>query len=338
MIRFQHVEYLWLLLLIPIVILFYIYFLSWRAKKIKKMGDPELVNRLFKGQIPGRRTTRVVLFNLALFCSIVGLANLQAGGQIETTQRKGLDILFALDVSNSMLAKDISPDRLSAAKQFIYNLLDKMQGDRTGLIVFAGKSYLQVPLTIDYSAMKMILSSVNPSMIPTQGTVLADAIEMSNKAFKENESKHKVIVLISDGEDHDSKAEKAAKNAKENGAVIYTIGIGSPDGSTIFDPSTGKDKVDMQGEVVITKLNEDELRSIAKIGRGHYLRLSNINSTAISIMEAINKMETKKLGEVEFRNYKSYFQYFIGLALLFLILGWLLPEASKFSRNNPIAG
>lgn len=337
MIRFQHVEYLWLLLLIPIAITIYIYFLSWRLKKIKTMGNPELINRLLIGQIPGRRTTKFVLLILALFCGIIGMANLQAGGQVETTQRKGLDVLFALDVSNSMLAKDIGPDRISTAKQFIYNLLDKMQGDRTGLVVFAGKSYLQVPLTIDYSAMKMILSSVNPGMIPTQGTVLAEAIEMSDKAFRENEKKHKVIVLISDGEDHDSKSETAAKAARKNGAIIYTIGIGSPEGSTIFDPNTGKEKVDLSGATVITKLNEAELKNIAAIGGGQYLRLSNVNSTATAIMESINKMETKKLGEVEYKNYKSYFQYFIGLALLFLVIAWLLPEASKFSTKQSIA-
>ena len=337
MIRFQHVEYLWLLLLIPLAIFVYVYFLSWRKKKIKKIGDPELVNRLFKGQIAGRRTSRFVLFCLALLCCIIGMANLQAGGQLETTQRKGLDVIFALDVSNSMLARDINPDRISSAKQFIYNMLDKMQGDRTGLVVFAGKAYLQVPLTIDYSAMKMILSSVNPGMIPTQGTVLAEALQMSNEAFKETDTKHKVIVLISDGEDHDSKAEQAAKEARDKGAIIYTVGIGSPEGSTIFDPSTSKDKVDMNGATVITKLNEAELKDIATTGGGEYIKLTNVNSTATTIMASINKMETKKLGEVEYKNFKSYFQYFIGLGIIFLLIAWLLPEASTFSKNKIVA-
>jgi len=334
MIRFQHVEYLWLLLLLPIAVIIYISFLNWRKHKIKKIGDPELVKPLFKGRIAGRNTTRFVLLMLAMICGIIGMANLQAGGQVETTERKGLDIVFALDVSNSMLAKDIKPDRISSAKQLIYNMLDKMKGDRTGLVVFAGKSYLQVPLTIDYSAMKMILSSVNPGMIPSQGTVLADAIQLSNQSFKENETKHKVIVLISDGEDHDSKAESAAKDAKDKGAIIYTVGIGSPQGSTIFDATTGKDKVDINGETVITKLNEAELQNIAETSGGGYLRLTNVNSATETLIAEIGKMETKKLGELEYKNYKSYFQYFIGCGVIFLIIGWLLPEASLLPQHK----
>lgn len=332
MIRFQHFEYLWLLLLIPLAIVVYVTYLRWRKAGIKKLGDPQLVSQLLSGRIAGRSTTRFVLITLSLFFAILGLANLQQGSQTEKAERKGVDVFFALDVSKSMLARDVQPDRLTRAKQLITRMMDKMTNDRVGLVVFAGKSYLQVPLTIDYSAAKMLLETVNPDLVPTQGTVLSDAIDLSSESFSQKEKKHKAIVLISDGEDHDEKALDAAKKAADQGAVIYTVGIGSPQGSTIPDQVTGEQKLDENGQPVITKLNEDELKSLAKATGGTYTLLSNTSQAAEVLTDLIDNMEGKEYGSIQFTDYNSYFQYFMAAALLLMIAEWIIPAASMLKK------
>lgn len=334
MFRFQHIEYLWSLLLIPVVIVLYIVYLRWRRARLRKLGDPTLTRHLLAGRINGRSTTKFVLTALALFFAIIGLCNLQQGAQTEKAQRKGVDVFFALDVSKSMLARDVQPDRLTRAKQLITRMMDKMSNDRVGLVVFAGKAYLQVPLTIDYSAAKMLLETVNPEMIPTQGTVLSEAIDLSNTSFSQKEKKYKALVLISDGEDHDEKALDAAKKAAEQGVIIYAIGIGSPQGAPIIDPATGEQKLDENGQPVITKLNEDELKSLAQATGGTYTLLSNTGQVADGLLGAIDEMEGKNYGSVLFTDYNSYFQYFIAAALLLLVSEWLLPAAARLKKQS----
>lgn len=334
MFRFQHIEYLWFLLAIPLAVVLYVAYLQWRRAKLKKLGDPTLTRHLLAGRINGRSTTKFVLMALALFFAIFGLANLQQGAQTEKAQRKGVDVFFALDVSKSMLARDVQPDRLSRAKQLIARMTDKMSNDRIGLVVFAGKSYLQVPLTIDYSAAKMLLETVKPDLIPTQGTVLSEAIDLADQSFSQKEKKYKAIVLISDGEDHDEKAMDAAKKAVEQGVIIHTVGIGSPQGTTIIDPSTGEPKLDDNGQPVITKLNEDELKSLAQASGGTYTFLTNTNQAADKLVDIIDGMEGKNYGSVLFTDYNSYFQYFIAAALLLLIAEWLLPSATTLKKQS----
>ncbi|PSK95085.1 VWA domain-containing protein [Taibaiella chishuiensis] len=336
MFRFQHIEYLWLLLLVPLVVVVYIAYLQWRSSRIKRLGDPALVKNLLSGRINGRITTKFVLVTLALLSAILGLANLQMGAQTEKAERKGVDVFFALDVSKSMLARDIQPDRLSRAKMLIAGMMDKMKNDRVGLVVFAGKAYLQVPLTIDYSAARMLLETVKPDLIPTQGTVLSEAINLANTSFSQKEKKHKAIVLISDGEDHDEQALDAAKKAADQGVIIYTVGIGSPQGATIIDPETGEPKLDENGNPVITKLNEEELKSLAQATGGTYKLLANTNQVADYLTDLIDNMEGKNMGMVMFTDYSSYFQYFIGAALLLLIADWLLPAATIFKKKSTI--
>jgi len=333
MFRFQHIEALWALLLIPLAIALYIAYLQWRGSRLRKLGDPALIRNLLAGRINGRSTTKFVLLTAALGLAVVGLANLQRGAQTEKAQRKGVDVFFALDVSRSMLAKDVQPDRLTRAKQLISRMMDKMTNDRVGLVVFAGKSYLQVPLTIDYSAAKMLLETVTPDMVPTQGTVLSEAISLADESFSQKEKKYKTIVLISDGEDHDEKALDAAKKAAEQGAVIHAIGIGSPQGAPIIDAATGQQKLDENGQPVITKLNEEELKSLAAATGGSYTLLSNTNKTADELVGIIDEMEGKNYGSVLFTDYFSYFQYFIGAALLLLIAEWLLPAAAALRKQ-----
>lgn len=334
MFRFQNFEYLSLLVLVPIVIVLYIAYLRWRKSKINKLGDAALIKHLVTGRIAGRSTTRIVLLIAALFISIIGLANLQKGASTERAERKGVDVFFALDVSKSMLAKDVQPDRLTRAKQMITSMINQMSNDRVGLVVFAGKSYLQVPLTIDYSATKMLLETVSPDMIPTQGTVLADAINMANSSFSQKERKFKSIILISDGEDHDEKAIDAAKEAAKEGVIIHTIGIGSPQGSTIVDPATGEPKLDENGQPVVTRLNEEALKSLAEASGGTYTYLTNTKQAADKLVSLVDSMEGKSFGSVLFTDYNSYFQYFIAAALLLLIAEWLLPAATLLKKQQ----
>ncbi|GAA4448502.1 VWA domain-containing protein [Rurimicrobium arvi] len=334
MLRFQHSSYLTALVLIPVLIALFVALLLWRRKKLEQIGMVENVKSQLLGYIPARDTLKFILMATALVLVIIGCANLQKGGSTETVQRKGVDVMIALDLSKSMLAKDIQPDRLTRAKQLIERLTDKMSNDRVGLVIFAGRSYLQVPLTIDYSALKLILQTVTPDMIPTQGTVIGDAVKLCNASFSSKERKFKSIVLISDGEDHDETAIAAVKEATEQGAVIHTVGIGSPQGAPLFDPATNAPKLDEQGNQVITKLNEEELKSIAAAGNGTYTLLGNTDAAAGKIIDAVNSMEQRNLGAVVFANYTSYFQYFLFAGLLLLIAEWLLPGARRLQARN----
>lgn len=336
MYRFQHIEYLWLLALVPLAVLIYLAFYRWRKRSLGKLGDNALVQQQVYGHISGRKTTKFFLAVMAIVCCIIGLANFQQGSLTDTAERKGVDVLFALDVSKSMLAKDIQPDRLTRARQLIELMIDKMKNDRVGLVIFAGRAYLQIPLTIDYNSAKMLLSTVSTNNVPTQGTVLAEAIDMSRTAFSQKEKKYKTLILISDGEDHDDNAIKAAKVAAEEGVVIHTIGIGSPKGAPIIDPATGRQKVDEEGNMVISKLNEGILQDIARAGGGSYQLFNNASTLAANLNEAIASMESRSMGTVVYSEYESYFQYFLAASLLFSIMGFFIPTSRKVSASTPL--
>jgi Ca-activated chloride channel family protein len=235
-----------------------------------------------------------------------------------------------------MLAKDIQPDRLTRAKQLVMSMIDKMKNDRVGLVVFAGRAYLQVPLTIDYSAVKMMLQNVKTDMVPTQGTVISEAIDLARQSFSQKEKKYKSLVIISDGEDHDENAVAKAKEAADAGTIIHTVGIGSPEGTTIFDPETNSVKLDDNGNPVISKLNEDELRTIAAAGKGTYSLLRNADDVASKLVNEIDGMEQKSLGAVVFNSYASYFQYFLAIAVIALFIEWLL-SGSKLKAKTKTA-
>jgi Ca-activated chloride channel family protein len=234
-------------------------------------------------------------------------------------------VLIALDVSKSMLAADIQPDRLTRAKQLVLSMIDKMNNDRAGLIIFAGRAYLQVPLTIDYSALKMMLQYVHPGLVPSQGTVISQALDLSVNSFSQREKKYKSLVVISDGEDHDEDAIAKAKEIAERGIIIHTVGIGSPEGTTLYDPETKAVKLNDQGTPVVSKLNEEELKAIASAGGGTYNLLRNADDVAEKLVGEISGMEQKSLGAVVYSSYVSYFQYFLIAALLALIIEWCLP-------------
>jgi Ca-activated chloride channel family protein len=331
MLRFQHLPYLFVLALLPVLVLLFVYMLYWRRKKIKSLGEEQFILDQIKGYINGRNTLKFILLSIAFALFVIGFANLQTADRTEKVQRKGVDVLFALDVSKSMLAKDVQPDRLTRAKQLIMNIMDKMHNDRVGLVVFAGRSYIQVPLTVDYSAVKMMLQTVSPDLVPAQGTVIGDAIDMSLESFSKQERKYKSLIIISDGEDHDERALQKARDAAETGVTIHTIGVGSPQGATLFDESTKAVKLDDSGNPVISKLNEDELRGLAAAGHGTYNLLQNPEAIAAKLMSELDGMEQKSLGAVLFTDYTSYFQYFLLAGLIALLIEWLIPGARKKS-------
>jgi Ca-activated chloride channel homolog len=326
MLRFQHTEYLWALALLLVLLGAFLFVSWWKRRSIRRIGDPELVDKLFTGYSRKLFTLKFILVFIAFFFGAVGLANLQKGSRMEKITRKGVDVIVALDVSKSMLATDVKPDRLTRAKQMINRLMEKLDNDRIGLVVFAGNAYLQMPLTVDYSAARMFLSTVTPDMIPTQGTEIAEAIKISNDAFNKKERKHKTLIIISDGEDHDEGAINAAKKAFEDGVVINTIGVGSTNGSPLPDPETGSFKKDREGNTVISKLNEEELRSLAAAGRGMYQHLDDAEDVVSTLAAKIDGMEQKAFGENIFTDYNSYFQYFLGICLILLVLELFVPE------------
>lgn len=334
MMRFQHISHLIALGLIPLLILVFVMMLVWRKKKLKSLGDEELINRQLLGFIPGRNTLRFVLMALAFAIIVIGWANLQMGAKTEKVERKGVDVIIALDVSKSMLARDIQPDRLTRAKQLVQSMIDKMGADRVGLIVFAGRAYLQVPLTIDYSALKMMLGNVSPDVVPTQGTVISEAVDLAMNSFSQKEKKYKSLVVISDGEDHDEQAIEKVKAAAEEGVIVHTVGVGSPQGTTIFDPGTKSIKLNDNGDPVISRLNEAALSEIASAGRGKYIFLRNTDDAAEKLVSEINGMERKSLGAVVFTDFKSYFQYFLLIGFVLLVAEWLLAGR----KSNPKTG
>ena len=327
MLRFQHSDYLLALGIVPVVIGLYILLLIWRQKKLQKLGDEPLIKEQIIGFIPGRRTLKFILTTLAFALAVIGWANLQSGGQSEKIERKGVDVIIALDVSKSMLAKDVQPNRLVRARQLIERLMDKMKNDRVGLIVFAGRAYLQVPLTVDYSSMRMMLQTVRPDLVPTQGTVIGDAIDLSIKSFSQKEKKYKSLIVISDGEDHDAKALDKANEAADAGIIVHTVGVGSPQGFPLTEEATGAPKLDEQGNQVISKLNVEELKKIAAAGRGSYTLLNNADDAATALTDEIDAMEQRNMGVANFTNYENYFQYFLLPALLLLIVEWMIPGA-----------
>ncbi len=329
MFQFQHIHYLYILAILPLLVVLFIAAVYARRKKLQKLGDERLVEEQIRGFIPGRSTSKFILLCVALFAIIVGWANLRMGDKTDKVQRKGIDVVVALDVSKSMLANDIQPDRLTRAKQLVMRLTDKMQNDRVALIVFAGKSYLQVPMTIDYSAIKMMLQTVSPDMIPTQGTVIGEAVDMSMESFSKNERKYKSLIIISDGEDHDEQAIEKVRQAADAGVVVHTVGVGSPQGTTLYDPATRSVKLDENGKPVISKLNEDEMKALATAGHGTYHLLQNTDDVAEKLANSLQGMEQKSLGSVVYTDFTSYFQYFLAAGFLALIIEWLLPGAKK---------
>jgi len=334
MIQFQHIEYLLGLLAIPLMTALFFLVIRWKKKTIKKIGDPALVNQLIRDYSPSKFSLKFILFTLAFTIGVIALANPRMPMGTSSVNRNGIDVMIALDVSKSMLAQDVKPNRLERAKQIISKLIDKLPEDRIGIVVFAGRAYLQMPLTTDHAAAKMYLSSATPDVVPTQGTVIGDALKMCFAAFNVKEKKYKSIILISDGEDHDENAVKLAKALADEGVMINTIGIGSPEGAMIVDAETNEIKRDETGNPVITKLNETELKNIAANSNGIYQLFSNSDDVVSQLEKQLKGMGQKTIKENSLVNYQSFFPWLLAIVLLILLADFLISEIKPFKKNT----
>ena len=338
MLRYEHIEYLNLLFGVPILVIVLLLYNRWRKKSLTLFGDSKLVKELMHSFSKRRTQIKNILTILIFILLIIGIANPQVGTKMEEVKREGVDLMIAIDLSNSMMAEDIKPNRLERAKQAISRLIDKLEGDRIGLIVFAGEAYVQLPITTDYSAAKLFLSTVNTNIVPTQGTEIAKAIDLSIQSFDMENAQNKAIIIITDGESHDEKAIESADKANELGIFVHTLGMGLSKGGPIpiynkYGNRTGYRK-DKEGNTVVSKLNENLLMQIANTGKGTYVRANNSKAGLSSLFAEINKMEKKEIGTMIFTEYKDRFQLFIGLALLLLITDLiLLGRKNKWSNR-----
>jgi Ca-activated chloride channel homolog len=327
--QFQHIEYTWGLLAIPFFILLFVWLMRWKQKVVKRMGDKKLVELLTSNFSKKLFSLKFILLLLALIAGVATIMNLRKPADEDGISRKGIDVVIALDVSKSMLATDIQPSRLERAKQFITKLMNAMPDDRIALVLFAGKAYMQMPLTTDHGAAQMFVSAAGPDAVPQQGTVISDALKMSANAFNTADRRFKAVVLISDGEDHDPEAAKTSKELAEQGMMINTVGIGSPEGSYITDPATGENKKDETGNAIITKLNEEELKSIAENTNGIYIRLQSSDEAVDAVKKNLSQIESKAFGDFSLMNYTTYYWWFAGAMLIFLLAENFIPERKK---------
>lgn len=326
MFRFSNPEYFYLLLVIPLLIGIYWYSVKLQKKQIKLFGNFNTIMSLIPGHSFRRVFAKFVLVLSALVILIVGLAGPQFGSKLTEVKRKGIEIIIALDVSNSMMAQDIQPNRIERAKQSISQLVDKLTNDRIGLIVFSGDAYIQLPITNDYASAKMFLSSINPGIVSKQGTAIGSAIELATSSFSPDSKASRVIVVISDGENHEDDPLEAAKHAAEQDIVVHTIGIGSPDGAPIpFGPNRDYLK-DSEGKVVVTRLDEETLSKIAVVGNGKYVRATNSQLGLVPLFENINKMQRSEFKDKVYSEYNEQFQYIFALTLLLLLVDFMVLE------------
>jgi Ca-activated chloride channel family protein len=329
MLHFQYIEYLLSLAAIPVIILLYFLLVRWKKKAAKKIGDPSLVRHLTKGFSSMKFNMKLILFLAGFALCAFGVAGLVKPDGTQKINLKGIDVMIALDVSKSMLAQDIKPSRLERAKQLVSKIIDNLPDDKIGIVVFAGRAYLQMPMTVDHAAAKMYLSSASPDDVPTQGTVISQALKMSYAAFNPKEKTYKVIILISDGEDHDDNAIKIAKQLGRQGVMVNTVGIGSPQGSPFIDPETKANKTDNKGNIVITKLNEEELGNIAKNGNGLYQLYTSTNEVANNIKNKLSGIGQTTISDSSFNTFKQYFPYFLGAAFLIFLIEFFISEKRK---------
>ena len=330
MFSFAHIEYLLLLVVLIPVILFFVLNKQWKKKTKKKIGDEQLVNLLTANHSSKKFTAKFFLILAAIALTAVGAANLRTAGKAENVNRKGRDIIIAMDVSKSMLADDVKPSRLDKAKQFINKLLDQLPDDRVGLIWFAGKAYLPMPLTADQGAAKLYVQSAAPDAVPTQGTVIGEAMRLAAESFPQESKRYKVLVLITDGEDHDEAAETMARQLKDRGVLLLCIGLGTAEGSPITDPETKEFKKDNLGQTIVSKLNEPLLRQLASLNGGLYGNLENTDEMIKEVTAIINQLEKKGVeGEVSNTNYFNYFIWFLAAALLLLIIELFIRERKR---------
>jgi Ca-activated chloride channel family protein len=342
MFQLENKYYLVALILLPLFLLIYGLTVRWRKKTMAIYGEQEVIKKLMPDISVNKRFAKFVLYVIAFGFLIIGIVNPRIGTKLENVKRKGADLMVCLDVSNSMKATDLSPNRLEKAKMALSKLIDKLNGDRIGIIIFAGEAYVQLPITTDYAASKMFLESINSEMIPTQGTNIGAAIDLSMESFGKDEGKNKAIIIITDGEDNESNGIRAAQTAADKGVAIYTIGMGSPDGAPIPIYVNGARegfKKDKAGNTIVTRLNEQTLREIATAGGGTFVRASNSDAGLNIVLNAIDKLEKKQFESKMYSDYEDRFQVFIFLTFLILLIETFISERkSKLYKRLNLSG
>jgi Ca-activated chloride channel family protein len=322
-------ELWWLFLLGPLMLLFFWISIWSKNRRLDRFGESSLLSNLVTDLSSVYTAIKYILWRLAAAFLVLALINPQLGSKMAEAKVKGIDIIVALDVSNSMMAEDLSPNRLVSAKRAISKMLEKLQGDRVGIIVFAGQAYVQLPITSDYAAGKLFLSTIDTDVVPVQGTDIGAAIDLSMKSFSEESPAQKAIVIITDGENHEADAVVAAQEAAEQGIRVFTIGMGSQDGTPIpqYNGNTRTGfKKDQEGNIVVSKLNEQMLREIANAGNGAYIRASNAEVGLEPLLAELNQIEKTDMGTVAYAEYEDRFQIFLALALLCLVLEFFLSN------------
>ena len=327
--RFANPDFLYLLLLLPVMILLYIINEIRKRRARKRLGDMKLVSSLMPELSDSRSIVKFILMLSAVLAGLIMLSRPQFGSKIEDVKKQGVEVIIALDVSNSMLSEDIQPDRLTRAKQAISRLVDNLDNDKIGLIVFAGDAYIQMPITTDYVSAKMFLSSINTDIVPIQGTAIGKAIELGTRSFTPMAESSKALIVITDGENHEDDAVQAAQLATEKGIKVHTIGIGLPEGAPV--PVYNQDgqkiyKKDRDGNIVVSKLNEKMLRQIAAAGNGVYIRSTDSRVGLNTVFDEINKMEKQEMDVRIYSDYDERFQYIFGLALILLLADLFILE------------
>lgn len=330
MLYFAQAVYLWLLLLVPVTLIAYGLIRAARRKTIRKFGDEKLVKELMPSYSGAKGWWRVIIFCLAFTLFVIGISRPLIGAKLVERETKGAEIMICLDVSNSMLAEDYSPNRLSRAKLAISKLVDKLQDDRIGLVLFAGSSFVQLPITADYVSAKMFMNSVDTGSIPVQGTAIGDAIYTAAKSFSVQSEKSRAIIVITDGENHEDDPVKVAKDVAETGIKVYTIGVGSLEGQPI--PMNGELLKDQDGDIVVTRLDEGTLKQVASAGGGAYVRAGNEEFGLNPIIEEINKLEEERFNSIVFEEYDEQYMYFFAAALVLLVIEMLIGERRSKRR------
>lgn len=331
MFRFESPQYLYLLLALLALVAIHYYYNYKKKQQIRRFGDPDLTRQLFLGVSRWRPEVKFWLAIAALASFIVALARPQFGTRLDTRERMGIEAIIALDVSNSMLAEDVKPNRLEKAKMMVSNMVDGMKDDKIGLIVFAGQAFVQLPITSDYVSAKMFLETISPSMISVQGTDVAEAITLSMRSFTQQEDVSRAIFIITDGEDNEGRAVEAAKQAASQGIRVYVLGIGNPGGAPIPIPGSSHYIIDDEGNTVVSKLNEEMCREIATAGNGSYIYVDNSSSAQKKLSEYLDRLSKAKMESQIYSEYDEQFQGFILIGILLLLIDVLLLERESKS-------
>jgi len=330
-------KYLYLLFIIPILVVLFLYNLYWKRKKQREFGDVEMVKKLSPEKSTFKSILKLVVFLLALACLIIALVNPKIGTKSETVKRQGIDIVFAVDVSKSMLCEDIAPSRLEKSKQIVSQVINQLGSDRIGIVAYAGSAFPVLPITTDYGVAKMFIQSMNPGMVSSQGTSLDEAIKLSSTYFEEDSETNKLLILISDGEDHSEGASSAAEEANKAGLKIITIGVGTEKGGPIPLKQNGvveSFQRDFNNEVVVTKLNPKSLEEIAKATKGGYVNGSNTKEVLEYIKNALDNIEKTDFESEQFTDFNSQFQWFLGIAFALLFVDiFLLEKKTKWVKK-----